>query len=46
VPIEVLAAAAAAEGSVEAAARVWAVPIRAVKRAVAFQNELAHRKAA
>lgn len=41
VPAEQLAAAAVAEGSVEAAARVWDVPVRAVKRAIAFQQQLA-----
>ena len=46
VPADVLAAAAVAEGSVEAAARIWAVPMRAVKRAVAFQADDVHRKAA
>lgn len=46
VPTDVLAAAAEAEGSVETAARVWSVPVRSVRRAVAFQAELEHRKAA
>ncbi|MCH4091855.1 hypothetical protein [Acetobacter sp.] len=41
VPAEQLANAAIAEGSVEHAARVWDVPVRAVKRAVAFQKQLA-----
>jgi uncharacterized protein (DUF433 family) len=46
VPAEVLAAAVKAEGSVEAAARGWDVPVRAVKRAVAFVDEMERRKAA
>jgi len=46
VPAEVLAAAAIAEGSVQAAARAWSVPLSAVSRAVAFQREMENRKAA
>jgi uncharacterized protein (DUF433 family) len=46
VPVEILAAAAAAEGSLEAAARAWDVPVRAVRRAVAFRREMELRKAA
>jgi len=46
VPAEVLAAAAEAEGSVEAAARAWDVPVRAIKRAVAFIDEMSLRNAA
>jgi uncharacterized protein (DUF433 family) len=46
VPAAVLARAAIAEGSVEAAARVWDVPASAIRRAVAFQNGLELRKAA
>ncbi|WP_343058473.1 hypothetical protein [Microvirga mediterraneensis] len=46
VPAEVLAAAAEAEGSIEAAARGWDVPVRAVKRAVAFVDEMERRNAA
>jgi len=46
VPADALAAAAVAEGSAEAAARVWSVPVRAVKRAVAFVGTQADRKAA
>ena len=46
VPSATLAAAAEAEGSPEAAARVWAVPLRAVKRAVAYERNMAARQAA
>lgn len=46
VPAEVLAEAVKAEGSIEAAAQGWDVPIRAVKRAVAFADEMERRKAA
>jgi hypothetical protein len=46
VPAHVLAAAAEAEGSARAAALVWAVPVRAVRRAVMFQSGLEHRQAA
>ena len=46
VPAGVLAAAATAEGSAEAAARVWNVPAAAIRRAVAFQSGLDQRKAA
>lgn len=46
IPASTLAAAARAEGSPEAAARAWSVPLRAVKRAVVFENNMAHRKAA
>ena len=45
VPTDVLASAVEAEGSVEAAARVWDVPARAVRRAVEFQRTF-HLKAA
>jgi len=41
VPTSVLAAAAKAEGSVEAAACIWQVPAQSVKRAVKFETELA-----
>ena len=40
VPAELLAAAAGTEGSAEAAARAWSVPVRAVRRAVTFQQQL------
>lgn len=40
VPAHILAAAARAEGSLEAAARAWAVPAGAIKRALKFQSEL------
>jgi hypothetical protein len=46
VPADVLAAAAVAEGSPEAAARVWVVPVRAVKRAIAFMGSQGDRTAA
>ena len=46
IPAAVLAAAAQAEGSPQAAARVWSVPVRAVKRAVAFEHQMSLRKAA
>ncbi|MER2267062.1 hypothetical protein [Methylobacterium oxalidis] len=46
VPVEALATAAEAEGSPEAAARAWDVPVRAVKRAVAFRREMDMRQAA
>jgi uncharacterized protein (DUF433 family) len=46
VPTEVLASAARAEGSVERAALAWQVPVRSVRRAVAFEAELRRRKAA
>ena len=46
VPAAVLAAAAEAEGSWQAAARVWSVPLRAVKRAVAFERQMSLRTAA
>jgi uncharacterized protein (DUF433 family) len=40
VPTDILAAAAKAEGSVEAAARVWRVKAAAVRRAMKFQGEV------
>jgi uncharacterized protein (DUF433 family) len=46
VPADALASAAEAEGSPEAAARVWDVPARAVRRAVAFKSEMGRRQAA
>lgn len=46
VPVEALVTAVEAEGSPEAAARVWDVPVRAVKRALVFQRELDTRQAA
>ena len=46
VPVSALAAAAAAEGSAKAAARAWAVPVRAVNRAVAFKRQMDLRAAA
>ena len=41
VPIDVLAQAAIVEGSVEKAARAYAVPVRAVEQAAAFARRLA-----
>jgi len=41
VPALILSAAAKAEGSPENAARVWGVPVSAIRRAVDFQNVLA-----
>jgi hypothetical protein len=46
IPAAILANAAEAEGSVEGAARAWAVPTAAVRRAVNFQNGLELKKAA
>lgn len=43
VPSAVLASAAQAEGSQAAAARAWDVPIRAVRRAVAFERQMSLR---
>lgn len=40
VPASILSAAAQAEGSPEKAARVWSVPVAAVRRAMDFQNAL------
>jgi uncharacterized protein (DUF433 family) len=41
IPTRVLSDAAISEGSVEAAATVWRVPIASVKRAINFEQELA-----
>lgn len=46
VPTATLAAAAGAEGSQQAAARAWGVPLRSVRRAVEFEEHMAFRKAA
>ena len=46
VPTATLAAAARAEGSAENAARAWSVPLRAVRRAVEFEQQMILRKAA
>ena len=46
VPTGVLAAAARAEGSVEAAAKAWNVPIRSVRRSIEFEEALHGRLAA
>jgi uncharacterized protein (DUF433 family) len=46
VPAAVLAAAAKAEGSPEAAARVWSVSVASVRRAVEFQKGFEQRLAA
>lgn len=45
VPTAALAAAVEAEGSDEAAARAWCVPVQAVRRAVRFQNRLEQKLA-
>ena len=46
VPTRILAAAVAAEGSAAAAAQAFVVPLRAVNRAVAFEQSFARRQAA
>ena len=46
IPAEVLANAAMAEGSAEAAAKAWDVPPAAVRRAIAFQQQIGLKKAA
>ena len=46
IPTVMLAAAAKAEGSQQAAARAWQVPLRSIRRAVAFEEHMALRKAA
>ncbi|SOR27664.1 conserved protein of unknown function [Methylorubrum extorquens] len=46
VPVDALVSAVEAEGSPEAAARTWDVPIRAVKRALAFRREMDMRSVA
>ncbi|WP_244492129.1 MULTISPECIES: hypothetical protein [unclassified Methylobacterium] len=46
VPVDALVSAVEAEGSPEAAARVWDVPVRAVKRALVFRREMDLRSAA
>lgn len=46
VPSAILAAAAEAEGSARRAARMWNVPERSVRRAIAFETAFAQRKAA
>lgn len=45
VPTSVLASAAGAEGSIEAAARRWCVPTSAVKRSVEFEHSIQTRAA-
>lgn len=40
VPASILSAAAHAEESVETAARIWSVPVAAIRRSVEFQNAL------
>ncbi len=45
-PTVILTAAAKAEGSEQAAARAWGVPLRAVRRAMEFEQQMALRKAA
>lgn len=46
VPVAALAAAVEAEGSKEAAAKAWDVPVRAINRALAFYREMDMRQAA
>lgn len=46
VPTDALVSAVLAEGSVDAAARAWQVPPRAIRRAIAFQEDAALRRAA
>ena len=46
VPVDALVAASLAEGSDQAAARAWDVPLRAVRRAVAFRRDMDLRLAA
>lgn len=46
VPTAALAAAARAEGSVEAAAKAWRVPVRSVRRALKFEEALQGQTAA
>lgn len=46
VPTAILASAVAAEGSVERAARAWAVPPRAIRHSVDFETGFSWRKAA
>jgi uncharacterized protein (DUF433 family) len=46
IPAETLANAAVAEGSAQAAARAWCVPVQAVRRAVIFQRQVEKKKAA
>ena len=46
VPTAILAAAAKAEGSQQAAARAWGLSVRSVRRAVEFEEHIALRKAA
>lgn len=41
VPAEQLANAVKAEGSIEKAAKAWSVPVKAVRKAVAFQEQIA-----
>ena len=40
IPVSVLVAAVTAEGSEAAAARAWSVPLRAIRRALAFGRDL------
>jgi uncharacterized protein (DUF433 family) len=46
VPATALAAAANAEGSIEAAAQIWSVPVSAVRHSIEFQKGLERRLAA
>ncbi|KQT86060.1 hypothetical protein [Aurantimonas sp. Leaf443] len=45
IPTAVLAAAAEAEGGAEQAARLWLVPVAAIRRAIEFETRLASRAA-
>lgn len=46
IPTATMAAAAKAEGSQQAAARAWGVPLRSIRRAVEFEEHMALRTAA
>ncbi len=46
IPVVALSNAAAAEGSVDAAAKAWGVPVPAVKRAIRFQQQMDLKRAA
>lgn len=46
VPAEILAKAAKSEGSLKAAAQTWQVPVRAIRRAVEFQQQMERKPAA
>jgi uncharacterized protein (DUF433 family) len=46
IPVTALSNAVTAEGSVDAAARAWRIPVAAVKRAVRFQQQMDLKRAA